>query len=148
MNEQVKSQGPRVPEFEIPASVREMAETSVDQAQQAYTQFKDASQEAIDQLDKSSTALKDGTVRYNQKAIEFTQANVNASFVLARKLLGAKDLSEAIEMQVDFARKQAQALSEQAKDLVELSQKVAQDTAEPIKSGVEKTIEKVKTAAR
>jgi len=146
------TQQTKAPEFEIPASVREFAEKGVDQIKGAYAELQSSAQEALDNLDKSTTALKDGTVKYNQRAIEFTQANLNANFELARTLVGAKDLNEFVAMQTNFAQNQAKALTEQAKELASLSQSVAEATATPIKAGVEKTVEKtmaqVKTAAK
>lgn len=141
MSEQVKSSA-KTPEFEIPASVRDFAEKGVDQMKNTYAEIKTAAEDALDNFDKSTTAWKDGTVKYNQRAIEFTQTNLNANFTLASKLVAAKDINEFVALQSEFARSQAKAMGEQAKELAELQQTVVEQSSKPIKDGVEKSVEK------
>jgi hypothetical protein len=69
--------------------------------------------------------------------------NTNAAFDYAGELLAAKTLSEVIELSSTHARKQFEALTAQSKDLGALAQKVATETAEPIKSGMNKAFSKV-----
>jgi hypothetical protein len=58
-------------------------------------------------------------------------------------LLTAKSLSEMLELSTTHTRKQFEALTAQSKELGALAQKVATDTAEPIKSGMNKAFAKV-----
>lgn len=130
--------------IEMPADVREFAEKSVDQAKVIYGQFRDAAQETVDMLDDSAAALKDGSADFHVKALDFAQANTNAGFEFARKLVSVKDIKEAFELQVEFARAQTAAVTEQIQELGALSTGVAEKTAKPIKDGVTKSVEQAR----
>ena len=58
-------------------------------------------------------------------------------------LMTAKSPSEVIELSSVHARKQFETLSEQSKELGALAQKVATETAEPMKSGMNKAFTKI-----
>ena len=131
-----------VPKMEIPAAFREIAEKSVAQAKETYERVKAAAEEATDLLEDTYTTAAKGAADYNLKIIEAARANTNAAFDYARELLDVKSVSEVVELSTAHARKQFEALSEQTKELVALAQKVATDTAEPIKTGVNKTLRK------
>jgi phasin len=95
-----------------------------------------ATTEAADVIKNSySTAVK-GVQDYNNKIIEFTQANTNAEFGFVQKMSGVKSPWEFLELWTEHARKQVETLAEQSKQLVALTQKVTRATAEPLKTGV------------
>jgi hypothetical protein len=75
--------------------------------------------------------------------IEVARVNTNAAFDFAGEVMAAKTLSEVVELTSAHARKQFEALTQQSKELNALAQKVATETAEPIKSGVNKAFSKV-----
>lgn len=132
--------------FELPASIREAAEKSLDQSRQAYDKFKGTAEEATTILEDQAQIVADSTAELNLKALNFAENNINSTFELARKLLGTKDLGEAVELQLDFARKQIEALGGQAKEISTLSTKAATDAAKPYKAQMEKTISEFKDA--
>ncbi len=132
-----------VPKMEIPAAFREFAEKGVAQAKEAYEKVKAAAEEATDVLEDTYSTAAKGAADYNLKVIEAARTNTNAAFDYARELLDVKSLSEAVEISTSHARKQFEALSEQAKELASLAQKVAAESAEPIKTGMSKAFRKV-----
>jgi|ERR1700676_3390165 phasin len=98
-----------------------------------------AAAEATDLIKGSySTAVK-GARDYNNKLLEFAQANTTTAFEFAQRLLGVKTPSEFIELSTEHARKQFATLTEQTKELTVLAQKVTAATTEPLKAGVTKT---------
>ncbi len=103
--------------FEIPGSMRDMAEQSVDQAKSAYDQFMEASRQAQTMAEQSSGAVMDSAREIQTKAQVFTEQNMKAGFELAEKLVAAKDFKEALELQSSFAQKQMEAYSRQAQEL-------------------------------
>lgn len=105
--------------FEIPGSMRDMAEKSVDQAKSAYDQFMEASRKAQSMAAQSSGVMLESAKEIQQKAQEFTEKNMKAGFDQAEKLVGAKDLTEALELQSNFAQSQMETYSRQAKELTE-----------------------------
>ncbi|CAA0087776.1 Uncharacterised protein [Starkeya nomas] len=128
--------------LEVPAVVREMAEKGVQSARDAYEKLKSSAEETTDLLEDAYSTASKGVAEYNAVALESLRTNVNAAFDYVGALLGAKSVSEAVELSTGHLRKQFDVLSAQAKELSTIAQKVATDTAEPIKASVEKTIKK------
>ena len=84
-----------------------------------------------------STAVK-GAQDYNNKLIEFAQANTVAAFDFVQKLSGVKSPSAFIELSTEHSREQFETLTEQTKELAALAQKVTLATAQPLKTGMSK----------
>src|SRR5271170_5949318 len=131
-----------IPKVEMPAAFREMAERGVAQARDAYEKMKAAAEEATDVLETTYSTASKGASDYGLKVIEVAYANTNATFDFAGEVMAAKTLSEVVELTSAHARKQFEALTAQSKDLGTLAQKVATETAEPIKSGMNKAFSK------
>lgn len=108
------------------------------QTKEAYAKLSAVSTEIADSVkDSSSTALK-GAQEYSNKFLEFAQANTNAAFDFAQRVSGTKSPSEFMELLTEHARTQAQTLTEQTKQLMELAQRVAVVGAKPLQEGVAK----------
>jgi phasin len=105
--------------------------------------MKAAAEEATDVLETTYSTASKGAADYGLKVIEATRVNTNAAFDFYGELITAKSLSEVIELSSAHARKQFEALTAQSKELGALAQKVATETAEPIKSGMNKALSKV-----
>lgn len=103
--------------FEVPDSMRDMAEQSVNQAKSAYDQFVDATKKAQEMAEQASGTMLDSTKEIQAKAAAFTAKNMQAGFDLANKLVTAKDFKDAIEIQSAFAQKQMETYSAQAQEL-------------------------------
>jgi phasin len=117
---------------------RATAEKGTAQAQEAFEKVSAATAEATDLIKNSySTAVK-GAQDYNNKVIEFAQANTKAALDFVQKLSGVKSPSDFIELSTDHSRKQFETLTEQTKELAALAQKVTLATVEPLKTGVTK----------
>src|SRR6202051_2650907 len=132
-----------IPKVEMPAAFREFAERGVAQCKDTYEKMKAAAEEATDVLETTYSTASKGASDYGMKVIEAARINTNAAFDYAGELLAAKTLSEVIELSSTHARKQFEALTQQSKELGALAQKVATETAEPIKSGMNKAFSKV-----
>ena len=132
-----------IPKVEMPAAFREFAERGVAQCKDTYEKMKAAAEEATDVLETTYSTAAKGASDYGLKMIEATRLNTNAAFDYAGELITAKTLSEVMELSSAHARKQFEALTQQGKELGALAQKVATETAEPIKSGMNKAFSKV-----
>jgi phasin len=132
-----------IPKVEMPAAFREFAERGVAQAKDTYEKMKAVAEEATDVLESTYSTASKGASDYGLKVIEAARVNTNAAFDYAGELLAAKTFSEVIELSSAHARKQFEALTLQSKELSALAQKVATETAEPIKSGMNKAFSKV-----
>ena len=116
-------------EFEIPSTVRDLASKSVDQAREAYNRFLEAARQAHDVVMKSSDVITSGAREINQKAVKYTEANLQANFELAQRLVHAKDIKEALDIQNQFARQQMETFAQQAQELTSLVAQSAQNAA-------------------
>ena len=132
-----------MPKVEMPAAFREFAERGVAQAKDTYEKMKAAAEEATDVLETTYSTATKGASDYGLKVIEVARTNTNAAFDFAGQIMAAKTLSEVVELTSAHARKQFEALTAQSKELGALAQKVATETAEPIKSGMNKAFAKV-----
>jgi phasin len=125
-----------IPMADAQQAFSEMAEKGTTHAKETYAKMNAATTEAADVIKNSySTAVK-GVRDYNNKIIEFAQANTNGAFDFVQKMSGMKSHSEFLELWTEHARKQVETLTEQSKQLVALAQKVTRTTAEPLKTGV------------
>lgn len=106
--------------FEIPESMRNVAEQSVNQAKSAYDQFMDASRKAQEMVEQSQGSMLGVAKEIQQKSMAYAAENTQAGFDLAEKLVKAKDFQEAIEIQSSFARQQMEAYSRQAQELTRM----------------------------
>jgi phasin len=128
--------------MEVSAEFREMADKGLAHARDTYAKAKVASDEAADLLQSTYTTVATGATSYNLKVIAIARTNTCAAFDCAHELLGAKSLSEFIELSTAHARKQFDIVSAQNKELWALAQKVATEAAEPIKTGMSKAFNK------
>ena len=132
-----------IPKVEMPAAFREFAERSVAQCKDTYEKMKAAAEEATDVMETTYSTAAKGASDYGLKVIDAARTNTNAAFDFYGELLAAKTFSEVVELSSTHARKQFETLTEQGKELGALAQKVATETAEPIKTGMNKAFNKV-----
>ena len=117
----------------IPESVRALAENTVDQTRQAYDRSTDAFEASVATFEKSFSAAGQGAAAFNRKIIDIARRNLDASFDLAKSLAGAKNLTDMVELQTEFWRKQFGKLTAQAEEVRALSTKVTADATEALK---------------
>ena len=96
---------------EIPQEMRDLAMQNIDQARVAYSQLLDASQEMMQAITPWIPA------EVQERAMRFTQQNLDASFSLAGELTQAKDLKEALQIQSRHAQLQMHRYALQAQEL-------------------------------
>ena len=89
-----------------PSQIIDLAEKNVEQAQGAFLGFIGAAQKATDAAESLPSSAKDAMA----KAMSFAENNVNATFDLAQKLVRAKDVSEVLALQSEFAKSQMVAM--------------------------------------
>ena len=114
------------PQFEIPETVRELAERNVEQARTAYGQFMEMARKAQDMLSKSQGAMAAGALEIQSRALRYAEQNIDAGFHFAADLARARDLKEYLEIQTRYAQKQMQDYAQQAQDLGRMMADAAQ----------------------
>jgi phasin len=129
-----------VTKMEVPAAVRDFAEKGVAQAKDAYAKFKVVADEASDMLEGAYSNASRGSSTLGLKALETSRTNMNAFFDHAISLFGVKTLSDAIELNTTFVRKQTETFAVQAREFGELAQKVSGEAVAPVKAQLEKAM--------
>lgn len=104
------------PIYQIPTEVRDFASKSVEQARKAFEGFAGAAQKALSTTEDIPFAIP-GAKDVGAKALSFAEANVNAAFDLAQKLVQAKDPQEVFQLQSEFVSSQLNNIQEQTKEL-------------------------------
>jgi hypothetical protein len=100
-----------------PEVIRAMAEKTVAQTREMFETFGAAGQ---------------GAAALNRKIIDLALRNVVSGFELARKLAGAKNLAEIVDLQVAYWQKQL-ALPAQAEEVRTFASRVSANTVRPTK---------------
>ena len=118
----------------IPEGVRALAESTVDQTREAYDRSTDAFEASVATFEKSFDAAGRGAAAFNRKIIDIAQRNLSSGFDLAKSLTGAKNLTDMVEVQTAFWRKQFGTMTAQVEEVRELSTKVSADAADAIKA--------------
>ena len=114
------------PQFEIPESVRELAQTNVEQVRSAYGQFMDMARQAQELVAKSQGAMAASAIEIQSRAMRFAQQNIEANFTFASDIARARDLKEYLEIQSRYTQKQIQTYAQQAQELGRLIAEAAQ----------------------
>ncbi|HEY7385853.1 MAG TPA: phasin [Beijerinckiaceae bacterium] len=116
--------------YEVPPEMRDFAEKSVEQARKAFDGFMSAAQRTVDTLESSATSVQSNTKDLTQRTFEYAEQNVSAAFDLAQKLVRAKDVQEAMQLQAEYVRSQFAAMQTQMKEFGSIAQSVAQQAAQ------------------
>jgi phasin len=125
---------------DAPQAFREIAEKGTTQAKETYENMTAASTEAADLIKNSYWTAVKGVEDYNSKFIEFARANTNAAFDFVQKMSNVKSPTAFIELWTEHARKQAETLTEQSKQLAALAKNAALAPAEPFKTGATESL--------
>lgn len=126
--------------------IRAFAEKGVEQSKEAYTKLKNGAEETQKVLESTYETAKTVSGDVSLKTIAILRANAEASFSHLEALVGAKTLSEVVELQTAFLRKRAEMAVEQAKDFQAVASKAVEDVSKPVKTAFEKAFKDIKAA--
>ena len=133
--------------YEIPGEMREFAEKSVDQARKAFDGFLGAAHKAMETLQGSTSTMQSSASDATKKTLTYAEQNIAAAFDHAQKLVRAKDLQEAMQLQGEFARTQFAALQTQMKELGEVAQAAARTASQQAASVASQAAETARSVA-
>ena len=126
--------------------LRTYAEKGVEQSKEAYAKLKTGAEEAQKTLESTYETVKSVSNDVSLKTIAAMRSNTEIGFAHLEALVGAKTLSEVIELQTSFLRKRVEMTVEQAKDFQAVATKAAEDVAKPVKTAFEKAMKELKVA--
>jgi len=134
------------PSFEVPEALRSFAEQGLSQTREAYGRMKAAAEEATDVMEESFEGTRESLREVQFKALDAARANVDATFDLARNLLGVTSVSDAIQLQTAFARERFEAFVDYSKDVQSALTKVTSEAGKPAKALLDRTLSQAKAA--
>lgn len=103
---------------------------------------KAAAEKSVRAAEQSYSAATENMRDYIVKLINMAEANSEAAFELARQLASARAPSDFAEVWTQHSRKLFEMVSDQAKDMTALGQKMASESAEPIERSVKQAFDK------
>ena len=137
------------PAFDASAAadqVRAFAEKGIEQSKETYAKLKTGAEETQKALESTFEAARTVGSDLSLKTIAALRANSEASFAHLEALVGAKSLSEVIELQTAFLRQRFESAVEQAKEMQAVTSKAAEDVSKPMKDVFEKAVKELKVA--
>ncbi len=108
--------------YEIPPEMRDFAEKSVEQARKAIDGFMSAAQKTADTFEGSANTVQASARDAARKTFSYTEQNLSAAFDLAQRMVRAKDMQEAMQIQAEFVRTQFESMQTQMKEFGSLAQ--------------------------
>ncbi len=109
-------QGARPMNFQVPEEMRNMAERSLTQARQALDSFLGATRRTAETMEQTTDKVQAGAKDIAQRTLSAAEQNLRTSLDYAERLVRAKDLQEAVRIQSEFVRTQAEAMQAQMKE--------------------------------
>ena len=123
---------------EVPDSFRDLMKVSIEQTKRAFDTFAATSERTWKTLETSSQTASSGLRSLNEKIAQITRNNAEANFALAMKLAESKDVSQAMELQTEHARKQMESFVHQLEEIRDLATQVIQESTPSGMPGVGK----------
>lgn len=125
---------------------RAFAEKGVEQSKEAYAKLKVGAEEAQKTIESTFETVKTVSGDVSKKAIAAMRANAEAGFDHLESLIAAKSLSEIVELQTAFLRKNVEMAVDQAKDMQAVATKAADEVSKPFKGAFDKAMKELKVA--
>ncbi len=106
-------------QIQVPEELRAMIAQNIEQAREACRQLMDVTTKVQDMMKSMvpSNPAMNGLEDVTERAMRFTQQNLDAGFSLAQELAKAKDLTEVLQIQNRHAQLQMHAYALQAQEL-------------------------------
>jgi len=127
-------------------NIRDFTEKGAEQSRDAFARLKTATEDAAKTVETTVETAHAGSVELGLKAIGALRAHTESSLSHMEALLGVKSVSEFVELQTAFLRKQVEATAEQAKTMQEATRKLAESVVKPGKEAAEKAFAALKVA--
>ena len=124
--------------------IRAFAKKGVEQSKEAYTKLRTGAEETQKALESTFETARTASSDLSLKTIAALRVNAEANFLHLEALVGARSLSEVVELQTSFLRKQVELGVGQAKDFQTVASKAAEDVSKPIKTVFEKAFKELK----
>jgi len=108
--------------FEIPQSLRDLAEQNIKHAHAAYEQLTDLVTKTVGVWRDTipSSPIVAGLKEVQDRGIEIAKKNADSAFALVEKIAKAQNFQEILTLQTQFAQDQMKALATQTQEFQKL----------------------------
>lgn len=96
--------------MQVPPQIKEFAEKTLEQAEKGFNSF-------IEAANKSAGMMPGPATDMSKKLLAMAEQNLRSTFDHSKKLLHAKDVQEAMQMQTEFLKAQYASAMEQLKEM-------------------------------
>ncbi len=118
--------------------LREFAEKGATQSRDAYDRMRAAAEEATKSVGSTVHLAQAGTVELGIQALEAVRSSTDMSLTHMEALLAAGSVSEFVELQTSFLRRQAELTVEQAKLMQDAARRLAETVTNPGRDAADK----------
>lgn len=117
--------------FEIPQTMRDLAEQNMKQAHAAYDQLTDFVTKAMGAWMGAmpSNPVASGFKDVQERAVAMAKNNANSAFAVVEKIAKAQNFQDILTLQTRFAQDQMQAYTQQTQELHKLIGDAVQKSA-------------------
>lgn len=125
---------------------RTLAEKGVEQSSKAYVALKDnaeAMQKAVEET--LETARTTGS-QWSLKALSAARANTEAAFDHLEALAGVTSISQLVELQTAYLRRQSESTVDQIKEMQAAATKATEEVFKPLRDVYTKSLNELKAA--
>ena len=131
--------------YEVPTQIRDLAETSVEQARKAFGSFIGAARRASETAHDTADLARTNAQALYARSLDHAEQNIRAALDHAQKLAAAGSLPEAAAIQAEYARERFAALQAQAQDVGSLAQSAFQQGAERARAALQQGADAART---
>lgn len=125
---------------------RSFAEKGAEQSKEAYARIKTGTETAQKALGASFESAKSASSDLSMKSIAAMRSASEAAYAHLEALVGAKSLSDMIELQGSFLRQRFEAAVEQGKEFQAVTSKAAEDMSRPLRDVFTASVKELKVA--
>jgi len=122
---------------------KEQVERTQKAVHKGYGDFASLSQDNVDAVVKSGTVMAQGLEVLSKEMMDFARLSFEDNVAATTAMFGAKNLTDLVNLQTQYTRKNLDQAVAESTRLTELSVKVANDALAPIKARVDVTVGKM-----
>lgn len=119
---------------------KEQVERTQKAVHKGYGDFTSLSQDNVDAVVKSGTVMAQGLEVLSKEMMDFARLSFEDNVAATTAMFSAKNLTDLVNMQSQYTRKNFDQAVAESTRLAELSVKVANEALEPIKARVDVTV--------
>lgn len=121
-------------------TMRALAEQGLERNKVIFEQIRANSDQMRESMQAGVDTAQQHSSKMSEAAVNAMRQQAEMTFGHLEKMMSVKTLSDAVELQTEFLRKQAEMAVEGAKDFQTMASSAAEDMSKPMKEAAEKAM--------